>query len=93
MKYLLILVLLVGCSSSSEQPFPKTYHTHKVWENENYVWWQSDDGYGCGNIQRTGEGWVYDARVIDWSNVRPEPKASFNNFESAVKFVEQWCKP
>lgn len=93
MKWLAFMIVLVGCNKPVHV-LPPTFHTHKVWLSESYLTWQDADGFGCGHIDRSNNGWVYEAQLIDWGEkVEYEPHAEFNNFDDAVKFVEQWCKP
>ena len=92
----LALVLCVAGCAKPSLDVPITYDTHKVWwRADSLVWQDAEYGLVCGRVDREDSGWVYSARVIDWTNTPPhhEPRADFNSFDDAVKFVERWCKP
>ncbi len=93
-----LLILLCGCSARPQLPngyIPMTHGTHKVWLSQDYVTWQDDEGFGCGNVYRTRNGLVYKASIINWNPSRSAYNLhnDFNNFEDAVAWVEKWCKP
>ena len=95
MKYLLLLVLFtVGCSKPSPGPDVMT-GTHKVWTNQNFLEYENDRGFGCGDITRSDNGYIYTARVINWHGEvdAQDPTTMWNSFSDAEAFVEKWCKP
>lgn len=91
---LLSLVLISGCSH--HPPPDVMVGTHKVWLDQEYLTYENEDGFGCGNITRTNRGWVYEARVINWKDESVDSRSLhsyWNNFQDAERFVEKWCKP
>lgn len=94
MKYLLFLVLLAGCRSNPLPP-EVMYGTHKVWMNSDSLSYQDIHGFGCGHIERSGNGYVYTAFVINWHGEvnSHDETTDWNSLPEAEKFVEQWCKP
>ena len=51
------------------------------------------DEFGCGNVERVDNGWIYEAQIVVWNVNQKRPRNEFNNFQDAEAFVEQWCKP
>ena len=95
MKYLLLFAILaVGCSRSHHDP-DVMYGTHKVWMNESSLSYQDSRGFGCGRVDRSDNGYVYTATVINWHGEVDDvdPESDWNSFRDAEAFVEQWCKP
>lgn len=93
---LTLALLMTGCAQTITVPVStatKTAHTYKVLYSSNYMAWLDENGFGCGSIERTNNGLVYSAHVVDWSGKNQAIDANFNSFDDAVHFVEGWCKP
>jgi hypothetical protein len=57
--------------------------------------YEDSRGFGCGNIERSSNGYVYTATVINWHGEADatDPMTMWNSFPDAEAFVEKWCKP
>ena len=90
---MLVAMVLFGCKQPSKQSAPwVTTGTHKVWRDADYLDYMDEHGFGCGNVSRSNNGFVYSATVINW-NGGVSLQADYNNLYDAMKFVERWCKP
>jgi hypothetical protein len=97
-KYLLMLLLLAGCSAKTYQSPSIMTGTHQVWFNDTLLQYENDRGFGCGEIDKVSTYPTYEARVINWNtNGKDETFADvithWNSFSDAESFVEKWCKP
>lgn len=91
-----LAVCACGCARKTVSDPDIMTRTHKVWRGEDYLEYQNSRGFGCGNIERQNNGWIYHAAVIDWNMDHKEdrePTTDWNNLQDAERWVEQWCKP
>jgi hypothetical protein len=90
---LFTLIVLCGCSRPHQGP-DIMYHTHKVFIDGDWLQYENDDGFGCGRVERSPNGYSYTAHVINWRDINgPEPNTMWNSLYDAEKYVERWCRP
>ena len=98
LKFLVAFLSLscAGCIKTIHIPqstADKTAHTHRAQFASDMLIWEDDNGFGCGHVLSMYDGRVYRADIVDWSLRGLDREAYFNNFNHAVEFVEQECKP
>jgi hypothetical protein len=88
---LAIVLILTGCHQDRAlKPLEIMHGVHRVVLGPEYISWQDQHGFGCGNVRKMSAE-VYEGEVIDWENGRTLP-SDFNQEHDAERYVEQYCK-
>ena len=89
----IVLACCIGCSQRTTVP-SVMYRTHKAFMSADFLQYQDEDGFGCGTVIRSPNGYVYTAEVINWhgGTYDRDLETYWNSLQDAESYVERWCK-